>query len=93
VAPALSSAAGQTSPFGGGVPGRFAGQRGGGGGGFGGFGRINNATTSVKLHINLSISTLLLAVVIALLGGLVAGAFGAWRAARLTPASAFRSVE
>ncbi len=93
VAPALSSAAGQTSPFGGGVPGRFAGQRGGGGGGFGGFGRINNAATSVKLHINLSISTLLLAVAIALLGGLVAGAFGAWRAARLTPASAFRSVE
>jgi ABC-type lipoprotein release transport system permease subunit len=47
----------------------------------------------VKLHINLSISTLLLAIAIALLGSLVAGAFGAWRAARLTPASAFRSVE
>ena len=91
VAPALSSAAGQTSPFGGGVPGRFAGQR--GGGGFPGLGGLNQATTSVKLHINLSISTLLLAVAIALLGGLAAGAFGAWRAARLTPASAFRSVE
>ena len=99
VAPALSSAAGQTSPFGGGQPGRFAGQRGGGvpGGFSGGFGGrlpgLDSAATTVKLHINLSISTLLLAIAIALLGSLVAGAFGAWRAARLTPASAFRSVE
>ncbi len=102
VAPTLSSSAGQLSPFGGGLPGRFAGQQGGGdaggfrgGGGFpgGGLGSLNNAATAVKLHINLSMSTLLLAISIALLGALVAGAFGAWRAARLTPVSAFRSVE
>ena len=100
VAPTLSSAAAQAFPFGGGQPGRFAGQVPGGGGfgggGFGGRGTpgaLANATTSVKLHINLSISTLLLAIAIALLGALVAGAFGAWRASRLTPASAFRSVE
>jgi len=36
---------------------------------------------------------LLLAIVLALLGGLVAGAAGGLRAARLRPADALRSIE
>jgi putative ABC transport system permease protein len=35
---------------------------------------------------------LLLAVGLAILGGLLAGAIGGWRAARLRPAEALRSV-
>jgi ABC-type lipoprotein release transport system permease subunit len=36
---------------------------------------------------------IVLAVVLALAGGLVAGSFGSWRAARLRPAAALSSVE
>jgi ABC-type antimicrobial peptide transport system permease subunit len=37
--------------------------------------------------------TLVLAICLGIGGGLVAGAFGSWRAARLRPADALRKVE
>lgn len=49
---------------------------------------------SVLVHLTapLQAHTIVIALALAVLGGLVAGAFGAWRAARLRPAGALRSV-
>ncbi len=44
------------------------------------------------LHAPLSIEILIAAVGLAILGGLIAGAVGGWRAARLSPAEALRSA-
>jgi ABC-type antimicrobial peptide transport system permease subunit len=49
-------------------------------------------TTTVKLSAPLHASTLLLGVAFALLGGLVAGLVGGWRAARLSPSVALRDL-
>ncbi len=68
----------------------------GGGGGFpggGGFGRAGaQAATDITLGAPLTVWVLVAAVGLALAGGLLAGAFGGWRAARLSPAEALRSV-
>ncbi|GGF12025.1 ABC transporter permease [Subtercola lobariae] len=74
---------------GGGTGGGF-GQRGAGGGGFGA--AAQQATTSVALHAPFTLEVVLIAVGLAILGGLLAGAIGGWRAARLRPAEALRSV-
>ncbi|MET8983505.1 ABC transporter permease [Streptomyces sp. NPDC004539] len=71
---------------------------GGGGGGFGGGpgggGRAAAARTlDVALTAPVSVSTVALAVGLAVAGGLIAGAFGGWRASRLRPADALRRVE
>ncbi len=68
------------------------------GAGTGGAGRrFNPATLSQSIPVHLSAplqgDSLLLAIALAIAGGLVAGAFGAWRAARLSPANALRKVE
>ncbi|GAA1000902.1 ABC transporter permease [Subtercola frigoramans] len=70
-----------------------------GGGGFGqraaggGFGAAaNQATSTVALHAPFTIEIVLIAVGLAIVGGLLAGAIGGWRAARLRPAEALRSV-
>jgi putative ABC transport system permease protein len=49
-------------------------------------------TEHVALTVPLHISTLLIGVAVALLGGLLAGAVGGWRAARLAPAVALRDL-
>ncbi|WP_055493352.1 ABC transporter permease [Streptomyces sp. TP-A0356] len=77
--------------LGGGGGGGFGG--GGGGGGFGGPGRQAAKSLEVALTAPVSLSTIVLAVVLAVTGGLVAGAFGGWRASRLRPADALRRVE
>jgi ABC-type antimicrobial peptide transport system permease subunit len=85
---APGSAAPVANPGTGGFPGR-----GGGGGGF--FGGARNAastTTDVVLHAPVMIQILLLAVALAIVGGVLAGALGGWRASRLRPAEALRSV-
>ncbi|MBV7699992.1 ABC transporter permease [Streptomyces sp. TRM70350] len=66
-----------------------------GGGGFGGGpGRQAAARTlDVALTAPVSVTTIALAVGPAVTGGLVAGAFGGWRASRLRPADALRRVE
>ncbi|MET8168388.1 ABC transporter permease [Streptomyces sp. NPDC005329] len=66
----------------------------GGGGGFGGPGRQAAAKTlDVALTAPVSATTVAVAVGLAVAGGLIAGAFGGWRASRLRPADALRRVE
>ncbi|MFC8364558.1 ABC transporter permease [Streptomyces griseorubiginosus] len=66
----------------------------GGPGGFGGFGRRAVARTlDVSLTAPVSLTTVAIAVGLAVAGGLIAGAFGGWRASRLRPADALRRVE
>jgi putative ABC transport system permease protein len=50
-------------------------------------------TVYVTLTAPVTLSVILLAVLLALAGGLLAGAFGGWRAARLRPAAALAKVE
>ncbi|MGW0768357.1 ABC transporter permease [Streptomyces sp. NPDC002676] len=77
--------------LGGGSGGGFGG--GPGGGGFGGPGRQAAKTLEVALTAPVSVTTVALAVGLAVAGGLIAGAFGGWRASRLRPADALRRVE
>jgi ABC-type lipoprotein release transport system permease subunit len=103
IAPALSASVGPTTgsatpggarAFSGGVPG-------GGSGGFrppGGGSSPSTAASaghSVLVHLTASVTVdaVVLAVVLALAGGLIAGTFGGWRAARLRPAAALSRVE
>ncbi|MEV0017511.1 ABC transporter permease [Streptomyces tendae] len=65
-----------------------------GGGGMGGPGRQAAAKTlDIALTAPVSLTTIALAVALAVAGGLVAGGFGGWRASRLRPADALRRVE
>ncbi|MEU9555317.1 ABC transporter permease [Streptomyces fumanus] len=71
-----------------------SGGSGGGPGGMGGPGRQTAAKTlEVALTAPVSLTTIALAVLLAVAGGLVAGGFGGWRASRLRPADALRRVE
>ncbi|WP_406374278.1 ABC transporter permease [Streptomyces sp. NBC_00647] len=69
----------------------------GGGPGGGGFGGPARQTASKALDVALtapvSVNTIVVAVALAVAGGLIAGAFGGWRASRLRPADALRRVE
>ncbi|MER5470265.1 ABC transporter permease [Streptomyces sp. NPDC002685] len=69
----------------------------GGGPGGGGFGGPARQTASKALDVALtapvSVDIIVVAVVLAVAGGLIAGAFGGWRASRLRPADALRRVE
>lgn len=71
-----------------------AGQGGGPGGAGGGPGGMfqTQQTADIVLQAPFTPWVLVAAVGLAVLGGLVAGAFGGWRAARLSPAEALRSV-
>ncbi len=48
---------------------------------------------AVHLTAPVTIVAIILGVVLALAGGLIAGSFGSWRAARLRPAAALSRVE
>ncbi|CAL9563888.1 hypothetical protein SUDANB176_04700 [Streptomyces sp. enrichment culture] len=89
------TAAGPTlqAQLGGGTGGPGGGGAGGPGGGAGGPGRQAAQTLEVALSAPVNLTTLVLAVGLAVAGGLVAGAFGARRASRLRPADALRRVE
>lgn len=71
-----------------------AGPGGGTGPGGGAFGAAVSApgATDIILQAPITLWVVVAAVGLAVLGGLVAGAFGGWRAARLSPAEALRSV-
>jgi ABC-type antimicrobial peptide transport system permease subunit len=58
-----------------------------------GQGAVNAGSTVVKLGAPLSVGLIVLAVALAVAGGLVAGAVGGLRAARLRPADALRNIE
>jgi putative ABC transport system permease protein len=82
---------------GGGFPGGGGGFPGGGGGfpgGGGGF-RAASATPATTVHLTapVSLNVIILAVALAVAGGLIAGMLGGWRAARLRPAAALARVE
>jgi ABC-type antimicrobial peptide transport system permease subunit len=87
--------------FGGGAPGGgFGGGAPGGGttGGRGGGNFFRNAADaghSVAVHLSapVTLAAILAAVLLAIAGGLVAGSFGGWRAARMRPAAALARVE
>ncbi|MCH5676168.1 ABC transporter permease [Streptomyces gilvus] len=65
----------------------------GGGPGGGGPGRQSASTTmEIALSAPVSLTTIALAVALAVTGGLIAGAMGGWRASRMRPADALRSV-
>jgi putative ABC transport system permease protein len=84
--------AGGTGGTGGGTGGGGFGG-GGGGGGAGSF-RATAASHTVAVHLSASVSSgiILLAVLLAVAGGIIAGIFGGWRAARLRPAAALAKV-
>ena len=66
-----------------------------GGAGGGGFRRTTPAaahTVAVHLTAPVTIGIIVLAVVLAIAGGVIAGSFGGWRAARLGPAAALAKV-
>ncbi|MGW7129905.1 ABC transporter permease [Streptomyces bobili] len=69
------------------------GQGGPGAGGFGGGRQAAARTLDVALTAPVSVTTVAVAVGLAVAGGLIAGAFGGWRASRLRPADALRRVE
>ena len=83
--------------FGGGPGGGgFGGGGAGGGGGFGGRGfRPAAAVHPAAVHMAapVTVNIIILAVVLAVAGGLIAGILGGWRAARLRPAAALARVE
>ncbi|MCJ1709065.1 ABC transporter permease [Microbacterium sp. VKM Ac-2923] len=61
-------------------------------GGPGGFGQAAAQATDIVLNAPVTPVVVVAAVGIAVLGGVLAGTFGGWRAARLSPAAALRSV-
>ena len=65
-----------------------------GGGGGGGFAGRNNPASNVVVHLTapVDVKILLLAVGLAVLGGLIAGGLGGWRASSLRPADALAKV-
>jgi ABC-type lipoprotein release transport system permease subunit len=95
-----SATPGGTRQFGGagGGGGAGAAANGGGGsaGGFGGGFRrpAADASHTVAVHLTapVTIGVIVLAVVLAIAGGVIAGTFGGWRAARLRPAAALTKV-
>ncbi|MCS6573144.1 FtsX-like permease family protein [Curtobacterium flaccumfaciens pv. flaccumfaciens] len=102
ISPTISASASSTTGGGagggGGMPGGAATAAAGSGttggapaGGFGG-GASTASTTDVVLHAPVTVEIVLLAIGLAILGGLIAGALGGWRASRLRPAEALRSV-
>ncbi|MEV7977211.1 ABC transporter permease [Streptomyces sp. NPDC086519] len=96
ISPTLEASLGSGGGGGGGTGGGGTGGGGfgGGGGGFGGGpGRQAAKTLEVALTAPVSVTTIVLAVGLAVAGGLIAGAFGGWRASRLRPADALRRVE
>jgi ABC-type antimicrobial peptide transport system permease subunit len=60
------------------------------------FGRLaNDAAKTVLVHLDapVTVGVIVLAVLLAVAGGLIAGMFGGWRAARLRPAAALAQIQ
>ncbi|WP_281652878.1 ABC transporter permease [Microbacterium aurum] len=92
VSPTISSAPATMAGMGG-QSGPGAGGDGAGGMGGGGFGaQFGQTATDIVLQAPLSLWIVVAALLLAVAGGLVAGAFGGWRAAKLSPAEALRAV-
>jgi putative ABC transport system permease protein len=87
-----SATPGGAQQFGAGGGGGFGGGRTGGRGGFSRAAADTAHTVAVHLDPAVSASIIVLAVVLAIAGGLIAGSFGGWRAASLRPADALSKV-
>ncbi|MET7349353.1 ABC transporter permease [Streptomyces mirabilis] len=85
ISPKLTAELGNTGGGGGG------GMGGGPGGGGPGQQAVKN-TMEIALSAPVSVTTIALAAGLAIAGGLIAGAMGGWRASRMRPADALRSV-
>ncbi|MBZ3903340.1 MULTISPECIES: ABC transporter permease [Streptomyces] len=85
ISPTLKAELGNTGGMGGGG-------MGGGPGGGGGPGQQSSNALEIALSAPVSLSTIALAAGLAIAGGLIAGAMGGWRASRMRPADALRSV-
>jgi ABC-type lipoprotein release transport system permease subunit len=90
LAPPLTATTATSAPAGPGGTGGAGGP--GAGGGFARAAQSTAHTVSVHLTAPVTLSAVLLAVVLALAGGLIAGSFGGWRAVRLRPAAALARV-
>ncbi|WP_371580759.1 ABC transporter permease [Streptomyces sp. NBC_01314] len=84
ISPTLKAELGNTGGMGGGM--------GGGPGGGGAPGQQTSNALEIALSAPVSVSTIALAAGLAIAGGLIAGAMGGWRASRMRPADALRSV-
>ena len=82
VSPSLTASVAQAAPAGGGAFAQAFGQ-----------GAVTSGSQSVELNAPIDPGLLLLAVALALAGGLIAGAVGGLRAARLRPADALRHID
>ncbi len=90
IAPKLSATV--PSATGGGLQTQVAGP-GGGAGPVSGVGPAASHTTiAVPMSASVTVTAIVLAVLLAIAGGLLAGSFGGWRAARLRPAAALTRV-
>ncbi|MEV0096671.1 ABC transporter permease [Streptomyces sp. NPDC050738] len=71
-----------------------SGSGGGPGGGMGGGPGRQSASKAIEVALSapVSVTTIALAAGLAIAGGLIAGGFGGWRASRMRPADALRSV-
>ncbi|MFT4052101.1 MAG: ABC transporter permease [Microbacterium sp.] len=87
ISPTISSAATTSTSESG-----MGGAEGGMGGGMGGASQTTQTATDIVLNAPLSLWIILTALLLAVAGGLIAGAFGGWRAAKLSPAEALRAV-
>lgn len=81
-APSLSASVAQVASGFGGPP-----------GGFGGHDQAASSAVNLSLHAAIDPAMILVAIGFAVIGGLVAGAFGGLRAAKLSPSVALRSFE
>ncbi|KAB1980457.1 ABC transporter permease [Streptomyces triticiradicis] len=86
ISPKLTAELGSTGGAGG------PGGMGGPGGGPGGAASAAKNTVDIALTAPVSVTTIALAAGLAITGGLIAGAMGGWRASRMRPADALRSV-
>jgi ABC-type antimicrobial peptide transport system permease subunit len=88
IAPPLTATTQAATPGAAGAPGAA----GGPGGGFAHAAQAATHTVSVHLTAPITIGAVLVAVALAVAGGLIAGSFGGWRAVRLRPAAALARV-
>ncbi|SEH99729.1 MULTISPECIES: ABC transporter permease [unclassified Leifsonia] len=96
IAPTLTGTLGSSSADAGpvvrGADGATGGGGLGGGGPFEALRKASETSADVTLHAPVTVWIIVAAVALAVLGGLLAGAVGGWRASRLRPAAALRSV-
>jgi len=92
IAPKLSATVPSAAGGGGGLQTQVAGPGGASGPVTGAGPAASHATIAVPMSASVTVTAIVLAVLLAVAGGLLAGSFGGWRAARLRPAAALTRV-